>query len=61
MDEIINKLWGIASALHTVRVHDRESLDTLVGCTATLIAMAASIGVEPPTGENEQKKEEDDG
>ncbi len=59
MDEIINKLWGIASALHTVRVHDRDSLDTLVGCTATLIAIAAQMGAG--NSEDEQKKEEDDG
>lgn len=67
LKQLTNDLWRIAFALHTVNVHpeDKESLDTLVGCTAALIAMAAQIecASEPADQrtENTSEQEENDG
>ena len=38
-----DQLWEIAASLHTVIPMDRQSLDTLVGCTALIISIASQL------------------
>lgn len=40
---MIDELWEIARGLHTVNPADRQSLDTLTGCTALIISMATQL------------------
>lgn len=51
---IAEALWQIAEALHSVKPKDRNSLDTLVGCTTMVIANAAEL--EKIFKENDKKE-----
>lgn len=52
---MIEHLWEIARALHSVQPADKQSFDTLVGCTALIISMATQL--EQRAIEEEKKQE----